>query len=227
MDAPPPDARCAIARRGRGDCHAARLRGLEERTAPRGPGQRRGAARSIRSHFRKALDAADRRLTRAGQDPQRLLAEELAFFEEIQNQPGDDPQIRYERAIAGRRAGDVERLLGKTPEARATYQNAIRLLSDLAASDPSVADYRRDLAAAHDGLAARLCQDAASSTWPSKSFAPARRCSNSSRKSIPKKWITAASWAWCGITWRSISAAWVAWLMRWGFTSKRSRCGAN
>ena len=65
---------------------------------------RLAAEQAAREHaetnFRKALDAADRRLTRAGRDPQKLLLEELAFFDEIRAQPGDDPQIHYEQGMA-------------------------------------------------------------------------------------------------------------------------------
>ena len=96
---------------------------------------------------------ADRRLTRAGQDPQRVLAEELAFYDEIRGQQGDDPQVIYERGMAARRAGDVHRLLDEPREAEDAYHEAIGLLAGLAELDPHAADYRRDLAAAHNGLA--------------------------------------------------------------------------
>ncbi|HEY2840056.1 MAG TPA: serine/threonine-protein kinase [Pirellulales bacterium] len=105
------------------------------------------------ANFRKALDAADRRLTRAGRDPQRLLQEELAFFDEIRAQPDDDPQARYEKGMAARRAGDVHRLMGNAQYAERAYNDAIAKLSALAEAAPNVTDYRRDLAAAHDGLA--------------------------------------------------------------------------
>jgi len=104
-------------------------------------------------NFRKALDAADRRLNRAGQDPLRLLVEELEFYDEIRQQPGDSAEIRYEKAMADRRAGDIHRMLGNTEPAQEAYLEAIGLLGVLAAADPNVDYYRRDLAAAHNGLA--------------------------------------------------------------------------
>jgi len=104
-------------------------------------------------NFRKALDVADRRLTRAGQDPQRLLAEELSFYDEIRKQPGSDAQILYERGLAARRAGDILRLMGNVPQSEHAYAEAIRLLEGLAATVPESEDYRRDLAASHNGLA--------------------------------------------------------------------------
>jgi len=104
-------------------------------------------------NFRKALDAADRRLTRAGRDPRHTLEEELAFFDEIRAQPGDEPQIRYEQGMAARRAGDVHRLLGNNLYAQRAYDDAINLLTALAEASPAEQGYRRDLASAHNGLA--------------------------------------------------------------------------
>ena len=126
-----------------------------EQTARRAEQAQRERAEN---NFRKALDAADRRLTRAGQDPQRLLREELAFYNEIRAQPGAETPVRYERAMAARRGGDVYRLLGEKEQAERAYREALNLLNELVAAAPQATGYRRDLAAAHNGLA-QLCQE--------------------------------------------------------------------
>jgi len=105
------------------------------------------------ANFRKALDAADRRLSRAGRDPQRLLEEELAFFAEIRAQKDDDPQARYEKGLAARRAGDVHRKMGNPQYAERAYNDAVKLLTELSNASPDVVDYQRDLAASHDSRA--------------------------------------------------------------------------
>lgn len=105
------------------------------------------------SNFLKALDAAERRLNRAGQDPQRLLEEELTFYNEIRAQPDDDPEAQYEKALAARGAGKVYRMMGNAQPAERAYNDALSKLTELSQAFPSEAKYQRGLAATHDSLA--------------------------------------------------------------------------
>jgi len=96
-------------------------------------------------NFRNSLDAARRRIEQAGQPPEQMLTEELAFFEEIRRQPDEGAASRYERALASRLSGDVCRKLGRPADALQAYTEAETLLTALAKTDSSP-PYRRDLA---------------------------------------------------------------------------------
>ena len=102
------------------------------------------------ANFRLAFDAADRRIDRVGQDPRAMLGEELAFFNGIRRQAGDDPEIEYERAMAARRVGEIYRMLGQKELARAACDEAVERHAGLAEAFPDKPVYRRDLAAAYN-----------------------------------------------------------------------------
>jgi tetratricopeptide (TPR) repeat protein/tRNA A-37 threonylcarbamoyl transferase component Bud32 len=113
--------------------------------------------------FRMALRAVDKMLSevaeeelaaepRSEQKRRRLLSQTLAFYQELLQDRGGDPVVRQETGRAYRRLGDILRLLGQNAEAQDAYQQAIGVLSDLAAKSPSAPEPRADLAESHNWL---------------------------------------------------------------------------
>jgi tetratricopeptide (TPR) repeat protein/predicted Ser/Thr protein kinase len=103
-------------------------------------------------NFRNALEAAQRRIERSGEDPRQLLTEELEFFNSIRHQADTDPTSRYESALAARSAGDVLRKLDQKPQALEAYQEAEFLLKELSGANPATLIYQRDLAGIYNQM---------------------------------------------------------------------------
>lgn len=131
--------------------------------------QTRNAQQRSEQNFRTALEAAQRRIERAGLDPSRLLHEELDFFNRIRQQPDIDTASQYEHALAARCAGDVLRKLNQETAASEAYEEAELLLDALILTDPQATIYRRDLAAIHNQRAL-LYQDAGNFDLAAESF---------------------------------------------------------
>ena len=70
----------------------------------------------------------------------RQIEDSLAFYQGALNDQDDaDPDVRNDVAIASKRAGDLQGLLGKSGEARTNYTRAIQLLCDLPAEQRETA----------------------------------------------------------------------------------------
>jgi len=112
--------------------------------------QRRVAA----VNYRKARDAVDQMLTRAGEDlapyphtekvRQTLLAEALRFYEGFLQENAADPELRQETGHAYTRIGDIYQLLGRHAEAGRALRQAIVLFQQLADDFREAATYRHE-----------------------------------------------------------------------------------
>lgn len=108
-------------------------------------------------HLRVALRSVDGLLTEVSEDDlaaeplaeakrRELLTKALGFCEELARIEGDDPVLREHVALAAKRVGDIQRQLGRYPEARAAYRHALDQLAPLAAADPTRSDLTRHVA---------------------------------------------------------------------------------
>ncbi|MFO0808130.1 MAG: serine/threonine-protein kinase [Gemmataceae bacterium] len=85
-----------------------------------------------------------------------FLLKALSFYERFADEAGDDPAVRFERAKASVRIGEIQQKLGKYREATDAYAVALPVLEALVAAKPGSTDYRRELASAHNGRAILL-----------------------------------------------------------------------
>jgi tetratricopeptide (TPR) repeat protein len=111
-----------------------------------------------------ARQAVDDYITKVGQDARlrqhdlealrkQLLRSALGFYQKFaEQQRGDDPKVQAERGRAYLRLAFVTQQVGDNAEAVTLYEQAAALFDRLAADHPDVADYRRQLAVAHNDL---------------------------------------------------------------------------
>ena len=106
-----------------------------------------------------------------------LLEKALAFYEDLQRVEPDDPELAWRVARAARKVGDIQRLLGRYPEALAAYDRALERLAPLEREPPAGTDPTREIADVHNfvGEVYRLRGDPCrpwrrtSAPWPSSS----------------------------------------------------------
>jgi serine/threonine protein kinase/tetratricopeptide (TPR) repeat protein len=106
-------------------------------------------------NLRQARSAVDKLFTRVAQDMankphmeeirRALLVDALQFYQGFLAQKGTDPEMRHETARAYRRVGDIQQMLGHTPEAVAAMRQAVALTKNLVDEFPGVPAYREDL----------------------------------------------------------------------------------
>jgi tetratricopeptide (TPR) repeat protein len=123
-------------------------------------GQRLEAEKAARkeaiAHYRQARQAVDQMLTRVAgrlEDVPRmdavqrgLLEDALRFYREFLLQDAADPDLRLEVAKAWIRVGQIHYWLGEGAQAETDFQEAIRVLEQLASDFPREPDYRSALA---------------------------------------------------------------------------------
>ncbi|HEV3418078.1 MAG TPA: protein kinase, partial [Pirellulales bacterium] len=109
------------------------------------------ARQRAEANFSKALIASETRLNRAGEDFRSQLQDELDFYQDIYSQEGNDPEVRFEKALARKQAGNIWIKLRNFDEARASFETSLQLLDQLVAEAPDSLKYGRELAAAHAG----------------------------------------------------------------------------
>jgi tetratricopeptide (TPR) repeat protein len=81
---------------------------------------------------------------------QTLLKKALALYEELLKVEPDDPGLAWLAARAARRVGDIQRLLGRYPEALAAYDRALERLAPLEREPPPGTDPTREIADVHN-----------------------------------------------------------------------------
>lgn len=86
-----------------------------------------------------------------------LLTSSLALCEKLQAQNPEKPELRWQVGRAQRQAADLQSLLGKSTDAAASYARSIATLDALTA-EHAAPKYSRELAGAHNNLAALLVQ---------------------------------------------------------------------
>jgi tetratricopeptide (TPR) repeat protein/anti-sigma factor RsiW len=132
--------------------------------------QARGKARA---RFLKARQAVDEMLTEVGDRnlaqmrhmfPLRktLLEKALAFNKEFLRESTDDPDLLGEVALAHKRAGNVQEMLGDLKQARTNYRQAIDLFGRLAAAAPDNTEHQVQLALCWNRLS-DVCRQTADS----------------------------------------------------------------
>jgi tetratricopeptide (TPR) repeat protein len=120
-------------------------------------------------NFQMALAAVDEFLTEVGEvqlvsEPRMekkrlaLLGKALVFSQRLLQQKSEESGARFQTALAWKRVGEVQRLLGRLDEAQEAYTQAISLLDRLHAGDPKNPEYRRALAGTQDSLGEVLRQ---------------------------------------------------------------------
>jgi tetratricopeptide (TPR) repeat protein len=123
--------------------------------------------RKAQERFELARAAVDLMLSRVGEEglahvPQmdgvrrELLQDALKFYQKFLEEEGTAPEVRHETALAYRRVGDIQRVLGKAAEADLAYRQACALLQALVEELPERARYREELAGAHSRLGVLL-----------------------------------------------------------------------
>ena len=138
----------------------------QERLALRNFNLAREQERLALRNFNLARDAVDEMLREVGREDlahvphmsdvrRRLSTKALRFYKQFLNVDVEDQEIRFETAIAYHHVGDISELFGEHDEARAAYNNAIKLYAGLLpqTSDPILAArIRRQLADCHVDL---------------------------------------------------------------------------
>jgi serine/threonine protein kinase/predicted Zn-dependent protease len=121
------------------------------------------AARANLGLARKAVDELYTRLAEEMDGQPRMqplqrkfLLQALKFYDEFAKQAGDDPEIRFEAGRAYHRAGSIEILLGRRPEAERALRSAIARFEKLAAESPAEVRHRVELAGCYRELGAIL-----------------------------------------------------------------------
>jgi serine/threonine protein kinase len=116
--------------------------------------------REAETNLKGALKAADQMLTRVSEvkllnvpqmEPVRrdLLQDALSFYQAFLKEKGDNPAIRSEVALAHRRMGKVQWLLGQQKEAEESYGQAVALGEQLLAESPDDPAFLDNLASTH------------------------------------------------------------------------------
>jgi serine/threonine protein kinase len=121
--------------------------------------------REAETNLRSALGAVDQMLTRIGDvtlvnvpqmEPVRreLLQDALRFYQKFLSQEANNAVIRSELAIAHRRMGTIQSLLGQRKEAEESYRQALTLGEQLLAESPDDPAPLENLADTHKDLGA-------------------------------------------------------------------------
>jgi len=82
----------------------------------------------------------------------RLLQKAAQDYEQFANERSDDPELRFEFALALVRLGDVRRLLASFPESEQAYARAITVFQEFLKEDPENAEVQLALARCHNQL---------------------------------------------------------------------------
>ncbi len=85
-------------------------------------------------------------------DPQALLEAAQAFYQDLQNNLGQDPAHRKDLAKAMLRLGDILRKLDRHEQSETAYRQAIEHLTLLASENPSNPRFQQQLAYCHNFL---------------------------------------------------------------------------
>jgi serine/threonine protein kinase len=113
-------------------------------------------------NLREAIRAVDLMLTRVAEDRvaqlphmeplrRQLLEDALALFQGLFQENSSDATIRLQTAMAYRRAGDIQYLLGQHTRARGSFDQAIGILEALTAELPDNVEVQQELANSHFG----------------------------------------------------------------------------
>jgi serine/threonine-protein kinase len=82
-----------------------------------------------------------------------VLEEALNYYEDLLDQKGSDPKIRFETGRAAMSAGAIQAQLGQRDKSEQSYRQAIKLLESLASQYPDQEAYLYQLASAQVNLA--------------------------------------------------------------------------
>jgi tetratricopeptide (TPR) repeat protein len=115
---------------------------------------RNAVDQSLSSVSQQAREAPD--LPQLEQFRQQLLEKAEVFYSALAEQSKSDPGFREESVKVHSTLGDINRLLEKRDDAVAQYQMAIQGFEELHRDKPRNAEYRRDLAYAHNWLGETL-----------------------------------------------------------------------
>jgi len=97
-------------------------------------------------NVRKAIESAARRITYVGDRSDQPLQSELAFFEAIRQQTGNDVAANHERALAAGWAGYIYSELNDFPASKQAFQQSIEGFQKLCEEFPKQIQYRQELA---------------------------------------------------------------------------------
>jgi eukaryotic-like serine/threonine-protein kinase len=122
--------------------------------------------RRAEQNYRTAREAVDRLFTRVAERLQdqphmeqirrELLEDALEFYQGFLKQRSDNPELKMETALAHRRAGEIQGLLGDWEKSLANHQASAEILTELNRLSPVNVDYRAHLARNHYYLAGAL-----------------------------------------------------------------------
>jgi len=124
----------------------------EKEQRERAEAKERQARRAVADYMRVADEwlASEPAMTEAVRD---FLEKALAFYEELAQEQGTDPELRYRTAQAHHFVGRIRGRLGQWRDARQSYQRQLELLNGLVAEFPSERKYRFDVFHCYMGLA--------------------------------------------------------------------------
>jgi tetratricopeptide (TPR) repeat protein len=125
--------------------------------AERARGVAQANAERAEANFKEARTAVDDMYTQVAekwlaQQPQletvqrEFLQKALQFYERFAREYSSDPSMRLETARAYRRIAEIQRKLGKAPQAEQAYKKAAESFQKLADQFPEAPEYRHELA---------------------------------------------------------------------------------
>ncbi|NQT13512.1 MAG: tetratricopeptide repeat protein, partial [Planctomycetes bacterium] len=122
--------------------------------------------RRAEKNYRLARRAVDRLFTRVAERLQdkphmeqirrELLEDALEFYQGFLKERSDNPELKMETALAHRRAGEIQGLLGDWEKSLANHQGSAKILIELNRLSPDNIDYRAHVARSRDYLADAL-----------------------------------------------------------------------
>jgi hypothetical protein len=113
----------------------------------------RQAHDTLERMFRRLEDGRLAEIPRLQELRRDLLQDALAFYQEILHQADSpDPVVRRDTAVACKRAGDIQHVLGQGEAAAANYRRAIALVEGRPAADRDAALCQTVLAGCHNNL---------------------------------------------------------------------------
>jgi serine/threonine-protein kinase len=121
---------------------------------------KRARDRAVRTVDEMLTEVAEEHLAdepRTEEKRRVLLEKALQYYRDFLDEHPNDPELREQTALACRRLGDIQRLLKQPASARKSYDQAIVLLGELAASSPGELRYQQDLASCYNFLG-ELCR---------------------------------------------------------------------
>lgn len=125
--------------------------------AKRARGVAQANAERAEANFKEARTAVDDMYTQVAekwlaQQPhletvqREFLQKALQFYERFAREYSSDPSMRLESARAYRRIGEIQRKLGKAPQAEQAFKKAAESLQELVVQFPEAPEYRHELA---------------------------------------------------------------------------------